>query len=176
MGIFGLVFFVIGLGIWYFIGYGAGNLPFVDGYIDMPLIDLSDPDEAWIIWLQYLMGGGFALLGAFFMLLQVRINYVKNAVQPRIMKHGVEAQARITLISGSPFMTVNHQPTSYIIEYAYRDANGNTHVSQVTEPVEKVARSGFKVNTIVTIKYLPDNPEKSVILFPDLTPRPPDLM
>lgn len=168
----GVLFIAIGLGIWFFLGYMMGEFP-INGEFST-IIDVNNPDDAWIVPFRYLMSGIFILGGVFSIVLTRVFSHTKNVQQPKILSNGVEAKAKVTNIASSQFFVQNDKTTALVIEYAFRDSSGQTHIGNERKAVEKVTRTGWSVGSMVTIRYMQDDPTQSAIVWPDLTPSPPE--
>jgi len=83
-----------------------------------------------------------------------------------IMQTGTEADGTVTFVDRNYSLLVNKRPIYSIVEYTYKDPSGRDHVRRIDNvPSDLVIRSKIEVGGAVKVKYLREDPAKSVLLF-----------
>jgi hypothetical protein len=108
------------------------------------------------------VGGLLILLGG----LAVIRGRARQAESNRILASGVEAAGAITFLDRNWTLRVNGQPVYSIVEYRFHDATGREFVRRIDEvPSEAAIRAGWQVGSQVKVRYLPEDPSKSMVMF-----------
>lgn len=128
---------------------------------------LADAHTATVA--KHLVGGGVAILGAVFIVLAV-FSGKKHAAQMQrnlyITQHGIDTQGTVTFVDKNFALLVNNTPIYSILEYTYQDNAGNSHVRRIPNFNSAVLiRKQIQVGSVVSIKYLAENPQESVIML-----------
>ena len=90
----------------------------------------------------------------------------RSSLNKQIMQMGVETEAEVTYVNQNFSMLVNHRPIYSIVEYKYQDSMGNEHVRKIENlKTDLVIRSNIQVGNTIKVKYLPNDPSQSVMLF-----------
>ena len=116
----------------------------------LPSIVLCGVGGLLVLW------GGLALI----------VGRTQQAEANRVLASGVDATAAITFLDRNWSLRVNGQPLYSIVEYRFQDSTGRDFVRRVDNiPSESAIRAGWQVGSQVQVRYLPQDPSKSVIML-----------
>ena len=126
------------------------------------------------------IGGGLAGLGGIFLIIGM-IGLARssklNKEKLYIMQTGVKTKGKITFVDKNYSLLVNNTPVFSIVEYIYSDKKGNQYTRRIdTISSNIVIRLQIQVGAIVSIKYLANDPSKSVILLQEAAKQQTDII
>ncbi|OHD62159.1 MAG: hypothetical protein A2014_03605 [Spirochaetes bacterium GWF1_49_6] len=86
----------------------------------------------------------------------------KSRLAKRILQTGIETDALVTYVDRNFSILINKQPVYSIVEYRYRDNDGNKYTERLDRvSSEMVVRSNIEVGCTIRIKYLQEDHAKS---------------
>lgn len=93
----------------------------------------------------------------------------RNTELKEIAVGGVQANARITFLDRNYTLLLNNRPIYSIVEYVFRDNMGREIIRRADNiKTDQVIRAGWQVGSMIQVRYLPQNPSKSGIMFAEL--------
>ena len=127
--------------------------------IDLGLTMLLPSIICWAVGGLLLLLGVFGLLGGM----------ARNTELKEIAAGGVQANARITFLDRNYTLLLNNRPVYSIVEYVFRDNMGREIVRRADNiKTDQVIRAGWQVGSMIQVRYLPQNPYKSGIMFAEI--------
>jgi hypothetical protein len=155
--IMGIVFMATGIFVYDVIGTAFAGGPAEFGFGEMQTL------------LQYGIGGLLAGIGTI-MTLSGLIGVLRGTKKAKLDSHiaqtGTETEATVTLVDRNYALLVNNRPVYSIVEYTYQDELGNEYSNRVENiKTNDVIRNKVEVGGKVRIKYLPEEPGKSVMVI-----------
>lgn len=157
----GIIFFGVGIGLWFGLGYLLETIPMT-------------PDDEWLVPFRYLMSLGFGVPGALITVFSIPSTWrglALRRLKPKILSEGSQATATITFLDRNYSFLVNNRPVYSIIEYRYTDLYGQPYTQTITNAsTETVIRMDLSVGSEIPIRYLPDDPAKSLIVWDQIQP------
>jgi hypothetical protein len=111
------------------------------------------------------VGGLLTLFGIFGLL----GGMARNTELKEIAAGGVQANAQITFLDRNYTLLLNNRPVYSIVEYVFRDNMGREIVRRADNiKTDQVIRAGWQVGSMIQVRYLPQNPYKSGIMFAEI--------
>ena len=158
--IMGIIFLAVGIFTYFVIDTAFGSIP-----AEASDLGLGQMENIFQVGFSAVFGCIGGLMTLFGLLGLVRGS--KRAKQENhIAQTGVEAEANVTFVDRNYGMLVNNRPIYSIVEYAYQDGMGNEFVGRMeTVSTDTVIRNNIVVGSKIRIKYLPEDPGKSVPLI-----------
>lgn len=118
--------------------------------------------------IQFVPGPVLFVIGALMLVRGIfRARAVKGAIQ-KVVQQGVAARGSVTFVDKNYRLLVNQKPIYSIVEFTFRDAAGNMRTGR-KEDVDSdlVIRNRIEVGSEIDLKYLPDNPDETILLLSD---------
>jgi hypothetical protein len=119
--------------------------------------------------LQYGLGGLLGGIGAIMTLgglLGIMRGAKKAKQDSHIAQTGTETEAAVTFVDKNYALLVNNRPIYSIVEYTYQDELGNEYTNRVENlNTEDVIRNKVEVGSRIKVKYLAEDPGKSVMVM-----------
>ena len=152
--LFGLIFFLVGGGISLVSGLLSGNLHF--GLMNLNVFIFGG------------LGLIFMIIGAF-MFFRGRSQAKKTqALAEKIFEMGVPTEGTVTFLDKNYGLLVNNKPIYSIVEFKFRDGNGQERVARKNNVSSDLAiRLKLEVGSKVQVKYMNDNPDQNILLLKD---------
>lgn len=158
--IIGIVFLAVGIFTYFVIDSAFGSIP-----AEASELGLGQMENIFQVGFSAVFGciGGLMML---FGLLGLVRGSKKAQQESHIAQVGMETEANVTFVDRNYSMLVNNRPIYSIVEYAYQDGMGNEFVNRMeTVSTDTVIRNNIQVGSKIRIKYLPEDPGKSVALI-----------
>lgn len=104
--------------------------------------------------------GGIA---AVFFGLRMRRNL--QSAKSDLLARGLAAEATVTFVDRNYGMLVNNRPIYSIVEFTFTDMSGMQRTAKINDASsEWVIRNKIEVGSTVTVKYLPENPARVMLV------------
>jgi hypothetical protein len=158
--IMGLVFLATGIFTYFVLNTAFGSIP-----AEASGMGLGSMQNLFQFGFSAVFGCVGALMALFGALGLVRgMGQAKHA--NLIAQTGVEKEATVTFVDRNYDLLINNRPIYSIVEYKYRDDVGNEYTNKVENAnTNEVIRHKIEVGSTIKIKYLPQDPGKSVMVF-----------
>lgn len=142
------------------------------------LYNKTNPSEAKInsfmeLWLiPVILGGAFVLIFVVTLIILSALRKFSGGSKKlmeqkmHIAQNGTETEGIVTFVDKNYSMLVNNKPIYSIVEYTFQDKAGTKYVRRIDNlNSDLVIQKQIKVNEPIRIKYLPEDPNQSVIMF-----------
>ena len=152
--IFGLIYLLTGSGITFIGQLLAGNLT-------VTLMNIG-----WLIS----NGTGFVLMtvGLLFWIGSGIISQKRRSLAQKVYEQGLPAEGTVSFVDKNYSMLVNNKPIYSIVEVQFTDGGGLRHtIIKRDASSDLVIRLKIEVCSKIQVKYMSDDPDQNVILFPD---------
>jgi hypothetical protein len=156
--IMGIVFLATGIFSYFVIGTAFGSIP-----AEAADLGFGQMENIFQVGFSAVFGCTGALMALFGVLGLVRGS--KQAKQDSLIAQtGIEKEATVTFVDKNYNLLVNNRPIYSIVEYKYQDDFGNEYANRVDNvSTDSVIRNKIEVGSTIKIKYLPNDPTKSVM-------------
>lgn len=151
--LFGLIFFAVGA---------------------IPLIIAAASGRPWMgganitYWIFGLVGFIILVIGAIILIRSITGAKKRRALAMMIYERGVPVEGVITFVDKNYSFLVNQKPIYSIVEFKFRDGSGREQVARKTDvDSDLVIRLKLEVGSKVQVKYLNEDPQKNILMFPD---------
>lgn len=158
--IMGIIFLAVAVFTYFVLDSAFGSIP-----AEASELGLGQMENIF----QIAFPGIFGCIGGLMTLFGL-LGLVRGSKQAKLADHiaqiGTETEANVTFVDRNYRMLVNNRPIYSIVEYTYQDGMGNEFVNRVeTVSTDTVIRNNIEVGSKIKIKYLPEDPGKSVALI-----------
>ena len=156
----GVIFLVLGILVYFHAENGSAALQGTN-IQNNPSI----AEQTTRIGIQYGVSILFIVIGSVLLILSLiglikKLN--KSRLAKRILQTGIETDALVTYVDRNFSILINNQPVYSIVEYEYRDNEGNEYTDRKDRvPSETVVRSNIETGCTIRIKYLQEDHSKS---------------
>ena len=113
---------------------------------------------------------GFVLFGVGVLLLVngLRKTLARSKLAKEIFARGALTKGTVTFADKNYSVLVNGKPIFSSVEFTYQDSAGKTHTGRKDNVnSDLVIRAKIAVGSPVAIKYLPENPDKNILILED---------
>ena len=157
--IMGIVFLAKGIFTYFVINSVFGSMP-----VEATEMGLGNIENLFQFGISAVFGCTGALMTLFGVLGLIRGS--KKAKQDNLIAQtGIEREATVTFVDKNYNLLVNNRPIYSIVEYKYQDDFGNEYTNRVENAnTNDVIRNKIEVGSMIRIKYLPQDPAKSVMI------------
>lgn len=158
--IMGIVFLATGIFTYFVIDTAFGSIP-----AEAAELGFGQMESIFQLGFPAVFGCIGALMTLFGALGLVR-GSKKAKLDNLIAQTGLEKEATVTFVDKNYNLLVNNRPIYSIVEYKYQDDFGNEYTNRVDNiSTDAVIRNKIEVGSTIRIKYLPNDPAKSVALI-----------